>query len=337
MAIITFQNQHLNLEKGETVLDCFERHGLDFPHSCKAGVCQSCLAKVTVGKVQTPWQRGLKEIYITQDYFLPCIAKPNENISIELPNSSEISTTAVIHAIEKLTPNVISLRLLVENLDVWVPGQYLNLINSDGLIRSYSIANLPLQDGFIELHIKLYPQGMMSNWLSQYAKVGLQLLIRGPMGNCFYNNLNNENFNMILAGTGTGLAPLLAIVRDALEKNHPGKINLLHGGITEKDIYYHDYLVDLAKSQSNFSYHCCVLQSNGRIKQASIDAELKQLITDSLNTKVYICGPEETAKQLKKQVFLMGVPSKNIFSDIFITKSIADRIKITPSESKNIA
>lgn len=55
---------------------------------------------------------------------------------------------------------------------------------------------------------------------------------------------------MILAGTSTGLAPLLAIVRDALEKKHPGKIDLLHGGITEKDIYYHDYLIDLTKSHS---------------------------------------------------------------------------------------
>ncbi|MCW8396844.1 FAD-binding oxidoreductase [Legionella sp. PATHC039] len=52
-------------------------------------------------------------------------------------------------------------KLKVEHTAPWLPGQYLSLINPEGTIRDYSIANIPSDDGYIELHIKSYLQGKM--------------------------------------------------------------------------------------------------------------------------------------------------------------------------------
>jgi len=318
MTNITFDEKPFAIEDGESVVECLERNNIQFPSSCKSGACQSCLAQLTSGDMHQDWQRGLKDTYKAQNYFLPCIAKPQHNISLQLPNTSNTASCAIIQELFNLSYNVIAIRLKVENLNAWTPGQYLNLINHDDLIRSYSIANLPSVDGYIELHIKLSPKGLMSTWLKTHAKVGTKLLIRGPAGDCFYNNPHKEHFNMLLAATGTGLAPLIAIIREALSQHHQGRITLLHGGCKEADLYDQAYLANLATHNKNFFYHCCVLSSDGNVVEAAIDKELKTLISEPQNTKAYICGPEETAKQLKKVAFLAGIASKNIFSDLFI-------------------
>lgn len=319
MPILNFADQNYDVESGESVLACLERNNVAFPSSCKSGTCQSCLAQLTSGTMENDWQAGLKETYRAQNYFLPCIAKPSQDISIQLPDANDISSIGIIKEVLNLTSNAIALRLSVDNLQNWTPGQYLNLINSEDSIRSYSIANLPETDGFIELHIKLYSDGLMSQWLKAHAKPGCKVLLRGPAGECFYYNPTHEKFNMVLAGTGTGLAPLLAIVRAALISGHQGQITLLHGGVTNEDLYYKDVLSDLDFKHQNFSYLSCVLRGDGTVPEASIDSELKKQLVDVKDTKAYICGPEETAKKLKMVAFLAGVASKNIFSDLFIT------------------
>ncbi len=318
MATVNYENKFYLLEDGENVLACLERHNIDYPSSCKSGVCQSCLAQLTSGNIQENWQTGLKETYKAKNYFLPCIAKPTQDIAIKQPGLDETSFPAAINEIIKLSYNVVAVRLTINDLASWIPGQYLNLINENGLIRSYSIANLPIEDGFIELHMKLYPQGLMSNWLKHHAKLNAQVQLRGPIGECFYHNPDKKSFNMILAGTGTGLAPLLGIIRSALKQNHSGNITLLHGGCIDTDLYYQEFLRTLAKNHKNFSYLCCVLKSNGNAIEADISDELKKLLATPENCKAYICGPEVTSKKLKTTAFLAGIASKDIFSDSFI-------------------
>ncbi|NKB47684.1 MAG: ferredoxin, partial [Legionellales bacterium] len=206
-----------------------------------------------------------------------------------------------------------------EHLENWIPGQYLNLTNPDGVSRSYSIANLPAKEGYIELHIKLKDIGMMSQWLQKTAAIDTIVHIRGPFGKCYYMNPEQSSFNMLLVGTGTGLAPLLAIIKMALNEQHQGKITLIHGGCQDSDIYNAEKLQTLASSYETFKYVPCVLKSNGRYPEANIfDETLRHLSFDIQNTQVYVCGPKETTIKLKTKVFLTGVPSAKIFSDAFL-------------------
>ncbi|PIQ42474.1 MAG: ferredoxin [Gammaproteobacteria bacterium CG11_big_fil_rev_8_21_14_0_20_46_22] len=323
MLRITFQDECYENHTDETVLDCLKRHQVDYPCGCQSGICQSCLAQLTDGEMDSSWQKGLKETLLAKNYFLACLAKPKEDISLALPGLDDITRPAQIKKIQYLNKNVICLALLVSETTLWTPGQYLNLINFEGCRRSYSIANVPEEDGYIALHIKLMPNGVMSAWLKNTAHPGCNVCLQGPMGDCFYTNPSKESFPMVLAGTGTGLAPLLAIVRDALRQQHKGQITLIHGGVCAEDLYLDEKLKQLAKQHKQLAYKSCVLNGDGIHQESTIDKVVLNTLKNNPRAKVYVCGPEATTKKLKTTAFLAGVPSALIYSDAFLDNSYA--------------
>ncbi|KTC85300.1 FAD-binding oxidoreductase [Legionella cincinnatiensis] len=318
MSIIDFNNQSYRLAPQENVLQCLLRHGVDYPNSCQAGICQSCLIKAKEGVVHPSWQEGLPETLKSQGYFLACLAKPEAALQVVPPENAECEVDAKIIDLKRLNHNVMQVKLSVDNLEGWIPGQYLSLINPEGIMRNYSIANIPIQEGFIELHVKIYPNASMGQWLLNKATKHLEVKLRGPFGRCFYYNPDQLVFDILLAGTGTGLAPLIAIIKSALSQNHQGLITLVHGGLVDEDIYYREELEMLSAVFSSFVYDPCVLQSQGCYPEASIEKRALIHLNVSKATRVYVCGPKETTNKLKRQIFLAGVPSQSIFSDVFL-------------------
>ncbi|ARB93276.1 FAD-binding oxidoreductase [Legionella longbeachae] len=318
MSSIDFNNQSFRLAPQENVLQCLLRHGVDYPNSCQAGICQSCLIKAKDGVIHPSWQEGLPETLKSQGYFLACLAKPEAALQVVAPESAECEVDAKIIDLKLLNHNVMQVKLCVENLEGWIPGQYLSLINPEGIMRSYSIANIPIQEGFIELHVKIYPNGSMGQWLLNKATKHIEVKLRGPFGRCFYYNPEQLAFDILLAGTGTGLAPLIGIIKSALSQNHQGLITLVHGGLIDEDIYYREELEMLSAVFSSFVYDPCVLQSHGGYPEASVEKRALIHLNASKTTRVYVCGPKETTNKLKKQIFLAGVPSQFILSDVFL-------------------
>ncbi|KTD14492.1 xylene monooxygenase [Legionella gratiana] len=318
MSSLYFNNQSYHLAPQENVLQCLLRYGVDYPNSCQAGVCQSCLIKIKDGIIHPSWQEGLPETLKSQGYFLACLAKPEAALEVVAPDSAECEVDAKIIDLKLLNYNVLQAKLSVDNLGEWIPGQYLSLINSEGIMRNYSIANIPAQEGFIELHVKIYPNGSMGQWLLNRATKHSEVKLRGPFGRCFYYNPDQLVFDMLLAGTGTGLAPLSAIIKSALSQNHQGRITLVHGGLIEEDIYYREELELLSAVFSSFIYDPCVLQSHGCYPEASVERRALIHLNPSTATRVYVCGPKETTSKLKKQIFLAGIPSQAILSDVFL-------------------
>ena len=318
MNTVTFNNKLYSLATDESLLSCFLRHGIDYPNSCQAGICQSCLIKATDGVIDPRWQEGLPETLKAQGYFLACMAKSATDIVLVSPDTSECDVEAKIIDIERLNKDVLKIKLQVDNHTDWIPGQYLNLISSTQIVRSYSIANLPAQDGYIELHIKIVKDGAMSQWLLGTAIIDTKVRLRGPFGKCYYYNPDNLSFDILLAGTGTGLAPLIGIIKSALSQGHHGAITLVHGGRIDDDIYYVEELETLAAVFSNFHYAPCVLHSQGCYPEASIEQRVPIYLNSPNDTWVYVCGPKDTTNKLKTSVFLAGVPSKVIFSDSFL-------------------
>lgn len=318
MSLIEFNHQLYSLTSQETVLQCLLRHGVEYPNACQAGICRSCLMKSKGGEVHPSWQEGLPNSLKSQGYFLACLAKPVDLLQVIVPDESECEVEAKIIGIQPLNQNVIQVQLEVDNLESWAPGQYLSLITPEGTVRSYSIANIPRQEGLIELHIKIYPGGCMGHWLLSIAKAPPTVKLRGPFGYCVYENPNQLSFDLLLAGTGTGLAPLVGILKDALSQGHQGRITLVHGGLTDDDLYYQEELEKLSAVFHNFVYDPCVLKSQGRYPEASIEKRILAHIQQPLATRAYVCGPKETTNRLKKQIFLAGVPSQAILSDAFL-------------------
>ncbi|PCH60621.1 MAG: ferredoxin [Gammaproteobacteria bacterium] len=310
------------LEDNKSVLDTLLDQGIDIPHSCKSGVCQSCLVEVVSGTPGQASQTGLKATYKAKNYAMACCLYAQDDLAIRRLSAKESAVTASIVKIEALNHNVLRLCVkLGEPFDV-IPGQYLTLITAEGLARSYSIANLPAVDGYIELHIRVLDNGRLSSWLLNQARPWMEVQLRGPAGECFYvaDDDGSKDFPMVLAGTSTGLAPLYGIVRDALYQGHQGSIDLFHGALQAEDLYLMDDLQALSQQYEQFSYIPCVLK--GIEGDFYTVGDIQQLVTDHIADKkdahVYLCGAPELVNSLKTKIFLAGIASKHIYHDAFL-------------------
>jgi len=266
-------------------------------------------------------QMGLKSSYKIQGYVLTCQWRPEIDVEVKLPKLEDTATPVEILTMEDLCYNVMSIRLKPQQPFECIPGQYINLVNPDKVARSYSIANQPNKDGFIELHIKIIPDGKMSQWLKNVAKPGVAMNIRGPAGTCVYAKEESLDYPIILAGTGTGLAPLYGILSDALAQGHTGPIRLFHGGLKTEDMYFVDRLRSLENSCDNFTYTPCVLNGNGseEFREGNIENIVISELPKDKETRAFICGVPELVNSLRKKVFLAGLASKNIHADAFLT------------------
>ncbi len=318
MSTIIYKNKSYSLEPEETLLQCLLRHQIEYPNSCHAGICQSCLIKAKQGFINPRWQIGLPDTLKAQGYFLACMALPDTELQVTEPDTDDCDISAKIVGMQYLNYNIMQIKLSVENLEDWIPGQYLSLINTEGLFRNYSIANIPKADGYLELHIKIVPNGDMGQWFSHSAELFSEVKIRGPFGSCYYHNPQKLSYDILLAGTGVGLSPLVAITKDALSKSHQGKMSLIHGGLIDEDIYYQEELTTLAANNSSFYYYPCVLNSKKGYPQLPMIDYALNFLNQPKNTRVFVCGPKVITDALKKRFFLAGVPSSAILSDAFL-------------------
>ena len=138
----------------------------------------------------------------------------------------------------------------------WLPGQYVNVRRGDGVTRSYSLASCAEEDYFLDLHVRRHADGVMSRWLCDEVSVGAELEVQGPNGRCHYRRDEPDRSLLLIAG-GTGLGPLVAIVRDALRHNHRGPIFLYHGARSAAGLYLDAELRGLAAQHRHFHYCGC--------------------------------------------------------------------------------
>ncbi len=243
--------------EGETVISAFLRHGVNVPFSCCSGVCHVCLRRCVGGTVPEEAQAGLRQTLRALGYFLPCKCIPIGDMEIAPRRDADLFSPAVVHEKELLAPDVCRVLLEPATPLYYHAGQFINVRRPDGLTRSYSLASIPRQDYFLELHIKRMRNGVMSNWIFEELRVNDEIEIQGPQGSCHYVPGCREQ-NLLLIGTGTGLAPLVGIVRDALHSGHTGQIYLYHGSRRAAGVYLREMLLDFHERYPNFHYAGCV-------------------------------------------------------------------------------
>jgi len=319
MAKITFENNEYECSSSETVLECLRRHGVAYPYSCQSGVCQSCLTHSLDGTPPKDSQSGLKPTQAAQNYFLACICKPEQDLKISLPNASEdqVILTRVISK-TMLNNDIVKLSLASPENYRYFPGQFLNLRKNNVLMRSYSIASVPQLDETIDLHIRKLPEGRVSGWVHDQLNIGDEVSISEAKGDCFYT-VGDPEKNMLLIGTGSGLAPLYAIARDALEKGHRGTIKLYHGSQNASGLYLRQELQTLSDSYEQFHYFGCVSKDDNTSFQHGRANDIALKENPELKAwRVYLCGHPDMVSQSKKQVFLAGASFSDIYADPFL-------------------
>ena len=317
MPEIEYEGQSFALAENESVLDGLLRNGLKVSHSCKAGSCGSCLMRAAHGSVPVKAQAGLKDSWKAQGYFLACVCRPESDLAITTVGS-DARLGATIAALDLLSPDVLQVRLRCDAAIGFRAGQYVTVVRENGLARSYSIASMP-EDGELELHVRRITGGRMSGWLHDEARVGERVSVLGPSGECFYVP-GKEDQPMLLIGTGTGLAPLYGIVRDALRHQHRGPIQLFHGALHRGGLYLVDELRRIANRHSHVEYTPAILtgsESEG-VAVGSIDQVVLKRFPKLGGWRGYVCGDPALVKVLKKKLFLSGMASRDIYADAFL-------------------
>jgi len=302
---LNFQSQSFPFDSGESVLDTLLRNGVPVSYSCKAGNCGACMLRAVDGEIPASAQAGLKDSWIAKGYFLACCCRPSDHLAV-VPLDADARIAATIADITSIAVDVLRLRLRTEPF-AFRAGQYVTVSLENGLARSYSIASLPGEE-YLEMHIRLLPNGRMSNWLRNEAQPGSPLQLMGPHGDCFYTP-GQAHRPLLLIGTGTGLAPLYGILRDALRNGHHGPIHLFHGARQPAGFYLNDGLSALAREHTNFQYTPTI---------SPIDQTVAEHYPKPKETSAFLCGDPTLVQLLRKKLFLAGMDLRDIHADAFL-------------------
>jgi CDP-4-dehydro-6-deoxyglucose reductase len=318
---IHFEGRPFELEPGETVLGGLERHGVRLPSFCRTGVCQTCLVKATAGRPSARSQEGLKDSWVQQGCFLACLCVADG--PLEVATCDAVGTFASrVARVEPLTAGVLRVELEAPPELSFRAGQFVQLERPGGVTRPYSIASLPGAAG-LELHVARMEGGAMSGWLP--SATGQAVTVRGPFGECFYLDQEPER-PLLLAGTGTGLAPLVGVVRAALAAGHRGAIHLYHGSPSSEGLYLWRELSELVERAPSLRVFGSVLAEPAgfaAVPRCEVSAQpLERLILadplDFAACRVYLAGHPELVQRLKKRLYLAGAPLARIHADPFV-------------------
>jgi len=305
------------ISKSDSVLDALLSKGIDIPYSCKSGLCQTCkMHCLNPDDLPIHSNKNLQTTEQALGYFLPCICKPTKTLKI-----SPISLDTLTHSTKVIERTFVSnkiIRLRLEALFNFKGGQFCNLFKTDQLSRAYSIASTP-EDGFLEFHIKCITGGAFSEWASTDLNVGDTIKVSAPLGTCFYISANPEQ-PLLLSGIGTGLAPLLGIIKTALLNKHQAPIDLILGAKNTDDFYLKETLYALSQKHPYLTVHW-VAQSVNSTSDHFLKDDLYHYVASlypSLKDhQVFLCGAPSFVTKMQKQCFLSDAAISNIYCDIF--------------------
>ncbi len=317
MPKITLDNKTFDVQTNETVLQTLLRNNVSIAYGCQQGVCQACLTKSVNASPPTHAQLALKDSLKQQNYFLACLCKPENDLTITLsnPKNQQIQTRIITKRF--LSDSVILLELELAESFEFFAGQFVNVFHPDGTTRSYSIASPSHQKNKLAFHIRILPTGKFSQWLKNTVLVGDTLFISNAQGGCHY--IHNSQKPLLLIGTGTGLAPLYGIIQDALFQRHYREIYLYHGGRRQTELYLEDELKQLEKNYLNFRYVPCLSRVDAEFYRKGRANDVAFADFPKLNDwQIYLCGNPEMVNQSKRTAYLKGASLYDIYSDAFI-------------------
>jgi ferredoxin-NADP reductase/ferredoxin len=307
---------------GGSLLDGLTAQGIAVPQGCRAGICQGCLMQLREGSVPERARHGLTASMVDRGLFLACQCVPESDIVVGPADAVLEKTAARVSGIREIGRDIFRLRLRPDEPYRYRAGQFLRLYRDAGTWRNYSLASVPELDEDIELHVRRIPGGQVSGWVCGRAAAGDRVVLSEARGDCCYEPGKPDGALLLLA-TGTGLAPLYGIVRDALRQGHAGPLLLYHGSATLEGRYLAEELNALSRRHPQFRYrHCVPGGAPDALEGTPVEAALRD--QPSLGGwRVYLCGNPEMVSDAGTAVFLAGASMSDILADPFVPNGSA--------------
>ncbi len=315
---------------GKTLLDSLTNEGIFIPSACGGrGTCGYCKVEVLEGggPILATELPMLTEEEKANNIRLSCQCKIKEDIKIIIPeelfNVKEYIT--VVEEIEDVTDRIKRIKLkLPEGSDMnFKPGQFIQLLapnyaGNEEVYRAYSIASAAEDKEYIELFIGYVPDGIVTTYVHQYLKQGDEVNITGPYGDFYYQDGDSE---IVLAGAGTGIAPLLSLVRHLEAENIQRPARLYFGARTPDDLMMVDYLKSMEEKLYDFKFIPTLSRTteehNWTGETGRVNNTLEKYLEDCSQKEAYLCGNPQMIASIKEVLLEKGMPEDKILFDEF--------------------
>lgn len=202
-------------------------------------------------------------------------------------------------------------------------GQYITLqkeINNKEVRRAYSICSTP-ESKEIRVAIKAVENGTFSKFVTSALKAGDEIEIAAPEGRFLLKPDANKNY--IAFAAGSGITPILSMIKTVLETEPTSTFTLVYGNKTVADIIFYDELLALNKKyhQFNLEFVCSrERQENalfGRIDEGFTNFFIKNKYKDVSFDAAFLCGPEEMINVVSETLKSANFSSENIHFELF--------------------
>jgi CDP-4-dehydro-6-deoxyglucose reductase, E3 len=325
----------------EPILTAGIRQGVALPYGCKDGACGSCKCKMLEGKVVhgQHQQKALSEEEEAKGYILTCCAKPQTDIVLESRQVTSADAFPIkrmpsrVISLEKKSHDVMAIKLQLPASDTlqYKAGQYIEFILRDGARRCYSMASAPhiaADSKTLELHIRHMPGGKFTDHVFGEMKEKEIQRIEGPFGS-FYLREDSQK-PLILLASGTGFAPIKAIIEQMQHSGNTRAATLYWGGRRPTDLYLNDWVLAQVAGMPNLRYVPVVSNALPEDAWTGRTGFVHQAVmadfTDLSDTQVYACGAPIVVDSAKADfVKLCQLPADEFYADSFITE--ADKAK----------
>jgi CDP-4-dehydro-6-deoxyglucose reductase len=325
-------NISFSVAPNQSLLDAALAASLNLPHSCKGGNCGSCRARLLRGEIHYPNgpPLGLSDAEVADGIVLLCQARARSDLSLETHEVTTPEQTLVKRLparIERALPlshDVMGLyvRLPAAETFRFEAGQYIDIMLSGGRRRSFSIASPPHCSGVLELHVRRVAGGEFSERLFDGEPQSALLTIEGPLGQFVYRP---SAAPMLLVGGGTGIAPLLSILRHVIESGIERDMTLYWGVRSERDLYAQAGLQDLAqrrsvdRSPARLRYVPALSEPSAewRGRRGFVHEAVLKDIVDLEKYDVYAAGPPDMISAVRNEFARRGAAPDRLFFDSF--------------------
>jgi CDP-4-dehydro-6-deoxyglucose reductase, E3 len=323
----------------ETMLAAGIRQGVGLPYGCKDGACGSCKCKLVSGQVtHGPHQaKALSAEEEAAGYVLTCCGVAHSDVVLESRQVTEAGAFPIkkmpvrVTSLERASHDVIVLRLQLPASDAFQyhAGQYIEFLLRDGDRRSYSMANAPhtqSEQPSMELHLRHMPGGKFTDHVFSAMKEKDILRIEGPYGSFFLREDSDKP--IVLLASGTGFAPIKAVLQHMHFKGITRPTTLYWGGRRPADLYQNDWVQAQLAMMPNLRYVPVISDAlpqdgwtgrTGFVHQAVLED-----FPDLSGHQVYACGAPIVVESAREQyTALAGLPAEEFFADSFT--SAADK------------
>lgn len=325
------------VERDETLLSAAIRQGIGLPYGCKDGACGSCKSKLLEGRVIHGAHQA-KALSIDEEnagLVLTCCATPQTHCVLEartVPGAGEFPVLKLptrVLSMSRPAADVAVLRLQLpanQNFQ-YRAGQYVEFILRDGARRSYSMANAPHKVGTppsIELHIRHMPGGKFTDHVFGAMKEKDILRMEGPFGSFFLREDSDKP--IVLLASGTGFAPIKAIVEQLQHLGSSRPVVLYWGCRSKADLYLHDWALQTAAGMPHLRYVPVLSEPRPEDSWAGRTGFVHQAVMADLpdlsGHQVYACGaPVMVASAQRDFVANCKLPADEFYADAFTSEA----------------